>query len=479
MKAAAALLALALLPLSDGGFGAVTRQHRRQVAAGRNASGAAAGAGSAGGRRVGPVPDASQPWWLNDAPLQNETGPLPEDADIVIIGAGMTGASIAHHLAQLDPARAAGVLVLDARGAAGGATGRNGGQINPMDCYEFEDSIEDNGLEEALAERAFQFAGKNEMLRYVEERGVEADLRMGGQAVNWFTSGERAAGESAHATCLRNAEQCGDPSCGLSETLDAEEAEERMRSPDLLGAAFLPVGGGVWGGRIVFSLLEDAIERGVTLRTQTLVTSVERADRLTWLVHTERGTVRAPHVVFATNGYTDTLVPELEGDINPYRNQVVITEPAPLQWDFINWFSGPAPAGSSYVYHMQREDGRLVIGANAEPGSQSDDATDSVSPEVTERLLDEMREVYPALAGVEAEQSWMGVLSWTSDGFPWVGELPSFRGEAAQGLYVAAGFGGEGMVRCFASGKAVAEMLTGREPSLFNSRYLPSARGKH
>ena len=69
----------------------------------------------------------------------------------------------------------------------------------------------------------------------------------------------------------------------------------------------------------------------MTLRTQTLVTSVERADHLTWLVHTERGTIRAPHVVFATNGYTNTLVPELEGEINAYRNQVVITEPAPQQ----------------------------------------------------------------------------------------------------------------------------------------------------
>ena len=243
-----------------------------------------------------------------------------------------------------------------------------------------------------------------------------------------------------------------------------------MKSPDMLGAAFLPVGGGVFGGRIVFDLLEDAIERGVTLRTQTLVTSVERADDLAWFVRTERGIVRARHVVFATNGYTDMLVPELEGEINAYRNQVVITEPAAPQWDFINWFSGQAPAGSSYVYHMQREDGRLVIGANAEPGSHVDDATDSVSPEVTERLLDEVRKVYPALADVQAEQAWMGVLSWTSDGFPWVGELPSFRGEAARGIYVAAGFGCEGMVRCFASGRAVAEMLLGREPTLFNPR---------
>eukprot|EP01045_Picozoa_sp_COSAG04_P030879 COSAG04_NODE_5518_length_1588_cov_1.196776_1_plen_85_part_10 len=84
------------------------------------------------------MPDPTAPWWLNDAPLQNVTGPLPAEADTVIVGAGITGASVARHLAQLAPERAAETLVLDARGAAGGATGRNGGQCGPMDCYDFE-----------------------------------------------------------------------------------------------------------------------------------------------------------------------------------------------------------------------------------------------------------------------------------------------------------------------------------------------------
>ena len=172
--------------------------------------------------------------------------------------------------------------------------------------------------------------------------------------------------------------------------------------------------------------------------------------------------VRARHVVFATNAYTGSLVPELEGEINPWRDQVVVTEPVPPLWDFINWFSSP-PAGSSYTYHMQRADGRIVIGANSASGDHFDDSV--ADPAVTERILNELRETYPALAEVQAEQVWTGVTSWTADGFPWVGELPSMPG-----CFVAAGFT-EGMVQAFSSGRVVAHLLTGAEPPQpFNPR---------
>ena len=140
----------------------------------------------------------------------------------------------------------------------------------------------------------------------------------------------------------------------------------------------------------------------------------------------------------------------------------------PPLWDFINWFSSP-PAGSSYTYHMQRADGRIVIGANSASGDHFDDSV--ADPAVTERILNELRETYPALAEVQAEQVWTGVTSWTADGFPWVGELPSMPG-----CFVAAGFT-EGMVQAFSSGRVVAHLLTGAEPPQpFNPRYLPTAR---
>ena len=307
-------------------------------------------------RPPGPVPDASDAWWLNDAPLQDVTGPLPEEADVVIIGAGITGASVARHLAQLEPGRAASTLVLDARGAAGGATGRNGGMCVPQTCGQLASSIAANGLDEALTERAFNFDTLGLQREYIEANGVEADLRFDGYYTAWRTPGDVASGERAHEVCLEHREQCADPYCGLSETLSGLEAEERMRSAsgELAGALYQSAGGGLWAARIVFALLQEAIDAGVTLRTQTRVVSVVGPGATgEWLVNTNRGVVRAKHVVYATNAYTAGLLPEFAGVINPYRNQVVMTAPVPQLWPELFWFSNP-PAGSSYTYHFQR-----------------------------------------------------------------------------------------------------------------------------
>ena len=107
---------------------------------------------------------------------------------------------------------------------------------------------------------------------YVAAHGVEADLRFGGAGVQWFTNRDRTSGESAHATCLLHAEQCGDPYCGRSELLDSAEAEERMKSPEFLGAIFQPAGGSIWGAKIVFALLFallwGALHQGRVLRNR-------------------------------------------------------------------------------------------------------------------------------------------------------------------------------------------------------------------
>lgn len=326
--------------------------------------------------------------------VQDVSGPLPEEVDTVIIGAGMTGASVAHHVAQLEPERAARTLVVDARGAAGGATGRNGGMCAPMDCYDFHSGIERDGLEEALAERAMQFETMDFQRRFIEAYGVEADLRFDGYIVAWLNSGDVDSGERALETCIEHQDQCGDPYCGLNQALSQPEAIERMQSPDVEGALFQPAGGGLWAARVVFALLEEAIGAGVTLRTQTRVLSVDpaatnnqtdtTAEGQLWLVNTDKGPVRARHVVFATNAYTPSLLPEFNGVINPYRNQVVMTAPLPALWSELFWFSSP-PAGSSYAYFFQRPDGRIVIGSNAAPGDQLDDS--EVSDVVTQRIL--------------------------------------------------------------------------------------------
>eukprot|EP01051_Picozoa_sp_SAG22_P007105 SAG22_NODE_489_length_9845_cov_5.954550_5_plen_301_part_00 len=295
---------------------------------------------------------------------------------------------------------------------------------------------------------------------------------------------DKLYGESAYASCQLHREQCPDPYCGRNELVGEQAAGARLQSERFVGALFQPAGGSLWAARVVFALLEEAIEAGVTLRTQTRVLAVEPAaaggeEGGGYTVRTEGGAVvRARHVVYATNAYTASLLPEFEGKINPYRNQVVVTEPAPPLWDAMVWDSSP-PAGSRYAYIIQRADGRIVIGANAGgPGDHLDDSVESISAAATERILAELRQTYLALAamnsgeGIQAEQAHVGVTQWTADGFPWVGPL----GELQPGNYIAAGFT-EGMVQCFSAGHAVAQMLAGNpNPTPFNPRYLPSAR---
>lgn len=79
-----------------------------------------------------PVPDSTQPYWrtqLHDLDDYRTTEQLPAEADTVVIGAGYAGASIVYHL--LEKAKEQGkkvpsIVILEAREACSGATGRNG-----------------------------------------------------------------------------------------------------------------------------------------------------------------------------------------------------------------------------------------------------------------------------------------------------------------------------------------------------------------
>ena len=87
-----------------------------------------------------PSTSASKSYWLESLPASAQnvrhtrTSPtLPRHADVVVIGAGMTGVSCAYHLAQLEKLKPSeekkSILLLEARGLSGGATGRNGGDL--------------------------------------------------------------------------------------------------------------------------------------------------------------------------------------------------------------------------------------------------------------------------------------------------------------------------------------------------------------
>ena len=122
-----------------------------------------------------PVPNPTDPYWMDSPPfpeLDNNAEPLPTDADVVIIGTGITGSSAAKTLLELSsesdsPEK---VVALDARKLCSGATGRNGGHIKAAPHVDF-----------ALMKRKL---GSAELARDVvrfEMRHLSALLELGGK----------------------------------------------------------------------------------------------------------------------------------------------------------------------------------------------------------------------------------------------------------------------------------------------------------
>jgi glycine/D-amino acid oxidase-like deaminating enzyme len=116
--------------------------------------------------------------------------------------------------------------------------------------------------------------------------------------------------------------------------------------------------------RLVSHLLTKAVSSGVNLQTFTPVTSVQVAETSfqnpLWLVHTPRGSVKAEAVIYATNGYTAALIPEMKGKIVPVRGMVAqiagSTTPR-MQDSYMLRFSD-----YEYDYMIPRPDGSIILG---------------------------------------------------------------------------------------------------------------------
>ncbi len=99
-----------------------------------------------------------------------------------------------------------------------------------------------------------------------------------------------------------------------------------------------------------------------------------------------------------------------------------------------------------------------------------------VDPEITDRIVHFLEYAFPAMKhgtntdSWNVEYTWQGIMGFTKDDNPLVGPLPH-----REGVYVVGGFNGDGMPKCFGSGKAIAEMISGKlQPSQFLQSFLPS-----
>lgn len=194
-------------------------------------------------------------------------------------------------------------------------------------------------------------------------------------------------------------------------------------------------------------------------------------------VETTRGIIFAKNVIHCTNAHVGHLVPGLRGRIFPVRGQMsaqTAGEAFPLQTFKHSWLFN---YDRGFDYLTQLPEGQMMLGggfANGEGGGIADlgiPTDDKLSVYIDIHLSGALSAVFGhktwgSVQGDPVQAMWTGNMGFSTDGFPWVGELPSSAthrpqpaGQNHGAEWVCAAFGGEGMVQAWLCGKALATML--------------------
>ncbi|MGI5245360.1 NAD(P)/FAD-dependent oxidoreductase [Dactylosporangium sp. CA-139066] len=383
-------------------------------------------------------------FWMSVLPPTPPRPPLPgdADADVCIVGAGYTGLWTAYYLAAADPALR--VTVLEARTAGFGASGRNGGWCSALFPKSVLALARAYGREPALALNAAMEATVDEVGRVAAAEAIDCDYAKGGTVVLARTplQLERARHDAEEAAAF-----------GIDlRLLPAEEASARVGATGVLGGTYTPHCAAIQPAKLVRGLAEACERRGVRIYEQTPVTRLT-AGR----AETPHGTVRAPIVVRATEGFTPGL-PGLRRAIAPVYSLMIATDPLPP--DF--WSAAGLAQRETFsdhrhliIYGQRTADDRLAFGGRGAPyhfGSAVDPAFDR-EPRVFAELRRVLGELFPALGEVPVAHTWGGPLGIARDWMASVGL------DAATGLAWAGGYVGDGVGTSNLAGRTLADLI--------------------
>lgn len=365
--------------------------------------------------------------------------PTSPSRDVIVVGAGVTGASIAWRLAE----RGKRVLVLEQRGVCTGASGRNGGMTGAGSSMHASSRA-------GRAVYALTTSNLRLLKTLPEELGKDFELRMTG-TVDVITTEEQYAHLKSAVATEREA--------GIDiELVDAMTARTIMPalSPEILGAAYAADRGHLWPFALVTAMADAAVRHGAEIRPSMRVERLIRnGDRVTGVVANGEA-IQAEDVVLATNAWTPLLLPELpEGALVPARGQILVTQPllpllaCPFGTNFDKEYGRQTPGGQILCGGYRRLDRNEGLGTYRE----------EVTPAVLSGIARCLSELFPVLRGkARVIRAWSGIMGFTADGLPLIG-----RYAPMPGLTVAAGFNGGGFSWGAMVGQVIARLLSGEE----------------
>lgn len=356
-------------------------------------------------------------------------------ADVVVIGGGVIGCSIAYNLAKRG---CKNVVLLEKNYLASGSTGRCGAGVRAQWGTEMN-------LRMALSS-VHMFESMNEELEYDDD----IEFNQGGYLLLAYT-------EEGWSQFQKNVQL--QRKFGLKVDLctpdQARQIVPHLNTEDLVGATFCPTDGHCNPFKVTDAYAKAARRLGVEIVTRTAVTGIKvEGDRIVG-VETDRGFISTPTVVNAAGGYAQDIASMAGVQIpnRSERHQILITEP-------VEHMQNPMVMSFHHgLYAQQTPHGSFIMGLGDpnEPASYDINSTWQFLQEMAEKIT----WLLPPLKNIRVVRQWAGLYNMTPDRTPIIGPAPSMLG-----FHMAVGFSGHGFMLAPITGVLLAEEILGLPLSL-------------
>lgn len=365
-----------------------------------------------------------------------------EAADIVIVGAGIMGCSIANYLAERGAGR---VVVLERDQICQGATADAAGGIRLQ--FSTETNIELSRLSLEVWES------------FAERFGIDINFRQQGYL---FLITDEAEIDVFRRN-LAVQQRLGVPVQWL-EPAEIHALQPAVNLDSVIGGTFCPRDGWADTYSATMGLATGARRNGVRIEEGKSVTAIEVEQGIVKGVRCGDEAYLADRVILCTGPQTNAAgrLAGVDLPVYPYRRMSFITEPfdrvpatSPMTIDFASglYFH---PESQGFIFGMSNPD---------EPTSDVKTVDESWMVRTVEALCERA----PAFEAATILRGWAGFYEITPDDNPILGEV-----DGVEGLYVAAGFSGHGFMQGPAIGMCIASLLTGKQPPVDISAFRPS-----